>query len=120
MWRWLKWIALGAGALLLVAGGSLLVWRAVAQREVARHVAVAVPPGLDELEAVSLGGVRQWISLRGRDARHPVLLFLHGGPGFPQMPFMENNALLERDFVVVQWDQRGAGKSFPARFRLRR
>ena len=112
MWRWLKWIALGGLALLLCAGGSVVVWRAVAQERLARAVAIKVPPGIDQLEAVSLGGITQWISIRGRDASKPVLLFLHGGPGFPQMPFLENNALLEDGFVVVQWDQRGAGKSY--------
>lgn len=112
MWRWLKRIGSGALALLLLTVAALLLWRAAAQERVARNVALSVPPGIDRLELVSLGGLRQWISLRGRNAGRPVLLFLHGGPGFPQMPFMENNALLERDFVVVQWDQRGAGKSF--------
>lgn len=112
MGRWLKWIALGALAILVCAAGTILVWRAIAQGQVARAVAIQVPPGIDQLETVSLGGIPQWISIRGRDARKPVLLFLHGGPGFPQMPFMENNALLEGDYVVVQWDQRGAGKTF--------
>ncbi len=112
MWRWLKWSALGLVTVLLLSGGSLLLWRALAQHRFAQAVVFPVPPGIEELKPVSLGGWPQWISIRGRDTRQPVLLFLHGGPGFPQMPFLENNTLLESDFVVVQWDQRGAGKSY--------
>src|SRR5258708_31179645 len=37
---------------------------------------------------------------------------VHGGPGFPEMPFAHENAQLEEKFVVVHWDHRGAGKSF--------
>ncbi|HEY1583996.1 MAG TPA: alpha/beta hydrolase, partial [Chthoniobacterales bacterium] len=91
---------------------GLLAWRALEQAHIAAALRIAAPPGIDELEAVDLGGLPQWISIRGHDRRKPLLLFLHGGPGFPQMPFMKNNALLEEDFVVVQWDERGAGKTF--------
>lgn len=63
------------------------------------------------LERIQLGGVEQTILIQGDSAANPVLLFLHGGPGFPNMPFTHANAELRRDFIVVDWDQRGAGRS---------
>jgi pimeloyl-ACP methyl ester carboxylesterase len=67
------------------------------------------------LEKLELGGVAQWVLIRGHDSRNPVLLFLHGGPGMPVM-FLAHafQSELERDFVVVHWDRRGAGESFDA------
>ena len=65
------------------------------------------------LEEVDLGGVPQSVLIRGHDTRNPVLLFLHGGPGMPAM-FLAHDfqRAMERDFVMVHWDRRGAGKSF--------
>ena len=64
------------------------------------------------LERVSLGGVEQTILLRGSDRTKPVLLYVHGGPGFAQLPLAPGYSdQLERHFVVVHWDQRGAGAS---------
>jgi pimeloyl-ACP methyl ester carboxylesterase len=67
------------------------------------------------LEPVELNGSRQWISIRGRNSDNPILLFLAGGPGGSQMT-TGRHALsqLEEHFVVVHWDQPGAGKSFRA------
>lgn len=76
-----------------------------------------LPGSIAILEAVELGGMRQWITIRGRDRGAPVLLWLHGGPGGSQMPLAHRyNRELERHLVVVQWDQRGAGKSNPLSF----
>ncbi len=60
-----------------------------------------------------IGGIEQWVTIHGQDSSKPVLLFLHGGPGNPLSPFAKNiYGSWSRDFVLVQWDQRGAGLSF--------
>jgi pimeloyl-ACP methyl ester carboxylesterase len=93
---------------------ALVAFRAYEQRQVAKRIAITSPNGIASLEKVRLGGVDQWIQIRGHDRAKSILLFLHSGPGFPEMPFSHVNAALEKEFVVVQWDQRGAGKSYSA------
>jgi pimeloyl-ACP methyl ester carboxylesterase len=100
------------GALLLFA--ALGAYRGYAQHRAAKRIAIASPNGINTLEKIQLGGADQWLLIRGWDRAKPLLLFIHSGPGFPEMPFAHVNAALEKDFVVVNWDQRGAGKSYPA------
>jgi proline iminopeptidase len=76
---------------------------------------IVAPNGIEELLEISVGGTKQWISVRGRDRGNPVLLMIHGGPASPEMPsswFFQNS--WEDYFTVVQWDQRGSGKSYNA------
>src|SRR5437016_3839726 len=84
-------------ALLLVAG---LVH---AQRSAQR---------IEEASFMTIGAIEQWVTIRGDDRGNPVLLLLHGGPGDVQSPFVSTYELYEKDFVLVQWDQRGAGRTF--------
>ena len=74
-----------------------------------------VPGSIAELTAVSLGGQEQTIMIRAHSADRPVLLYLSGGPGQSDLPY--SRVLFEdltQDFIVVSWDQRGTGKSYPA------
>lgn len=75
---------------------------------------IVTPDGIQDNFIVELGGVRQAVSVRGADRRNPILLFVHGGPGSVEMPMAwAFQRPWEDFFTVVQWDQRGAGKSFP-------
>jgi proline iminopeptidase len=67
---------------------------------------------IEEASFITIGGIEQWVTIRGDDRRNPVLLLLHGGPGDVQSPFISTYAPYEKDFVLVQWDQRGAGQTF--------
>lgn len=67
------------------------------------------------MEEVELNGSSQWITIRGRDRDKPLLLFLSGGPGGSQLPSTRLHlGALEHHFIVVNWDQPGAGKSYRA------
>jgi pimeloyl-ACP methyl ester carboxylesterase len=73
------------------------------------------PAAVAELTPVQIGGHEQTIMIRGANVDSPVLLFVAGGPGGTEIGTMRLfDAALEKDFVVATWDQRGAGKSYPA------
>jgi pimeloyl-ACP methyl ester carboxylesterase len=62
---------------------------------------------------VSIGGLDQWITISGEDYSKPVILFLHGGPGSVLSPYSESiYGAWNKDFILVNWDQRGAGRTF--------
>ena len=67
-----------------------------------------------ELASVSIGGHDQVLMIRGRSVDNPVVLYLAGGPGGTDLGAVRADTGLEQDFIVVTWDQRGAGKSYPA------
>lgn len=75
---------------------------------------IVTPRGVQETFEVTLGGARQIVNVRGADRGNPLLLFVHGGPGAVEMPIAwAFQRPWEDFFTVVQWDQRGAGRSFP-------
>ena len=60
-----------------------------------------------------LGGIEQWVLIRGESTANPPLIVLHGGPGFSDVSlFRHFNSPLEKEFLVVHWDQRGTRRSF--------
>jgi pimeloyl-ACP methyl ester carboxylesterase len=68
---------------------------------------------VSELTTVTLGGRDQAVLIRGYSVDNPVILYLAGGPGQSDLPFVRAvQSDLERDFVVVAWDQPGTGKSY--------
>ena len=69
--------------------------------------------GIQEQLYARIGGIRQYLSIRGNDRSNPVILFLHGGPAGP----MGNTGSrwqtgLEDRFTIVHWDQRGCGRTY--------
>jgi pimeloyl-ACP methyl ester carboxylesterase len=77
-----------------------------------RDYAITSADGIDEGHYVIIGGIEQWITIRGEDRHNPVLLFLHGGPGDATNPwgYAAFRSWLKA-FTVVQWDQRGTGRT---------
>jgi pimeloyl-ACP methyl ester carboxylesterase len=131
---WLGWSAAFVGGLLVLALTGILVvlhqgltsfgitlpeaysvLRAQEADASAIHSAegpVHTPNGIAERGFVQIGGIKQWVTIRGTDRRNPVILILHGGPGdaYSQLAYFFRN--WESTFTVVQWDQRGAGRTY--------
>jgi pimeloyl-ACP methyl ester carboxylesterase len=73
----------------------------------------SISGSIAEIAYHRLGGIEQWVLIRGENVANPPLILLHGGPGLSETDlFRYYNAPLEKSFTVVYWDQRGAGKSF--------
>lgn len=111
-----KGIMTGIAGMLLVAILAVVISQALAFTPAITDAnGNPLPNSIASLEKVNLNGSEQWISIRGRDVNKPVLLFLAGGPGGSQL-VTARRALggLEEHFVVVNWEQPGAGKSFDA------
>ncbi|WP_233698435.1 alpha/beta fold hydrolase [Paenibacillus profundus] len=69
--------------------------------------------GIDCREFVTIGGISQYLHHRGEDIDNPVMLFLHGGPGEPILPFAQEFQIpWEKRVTVVHWDQRNSGKTY--------
>lgn len=67
------------------------------------------------LEKLHIGGNDQWVLERSEDTDNPIILFLHGGPGASELTLnRQKTKSLEKSFIVVNWDQRGAAKSYNA------
>ena len=67
---------------------------------------------INESGFVTIGGIEQWVQIRGDTTANPVLLFLHGGPGGSAMALGTGWREWEKDFTIVHWDQRGSGRTF--------
>jgi pimeloyl-ACP methyl ester carboxylesterase len=78
----------------------------------AKQFAIPAPEGIDEAKYIAIGGIEQWVTIRGYNRNNPVLLFVHGGPGDVTNPWtFAMFAPWEKQFIVVQWDERGAGRT---------
>lgn len=107
----IKWFAAILAGFMLVAFISLQAYRIYLENS----TAIKAPNAISSLEEITLGGLKQWIFIRGADESNPIMIFLHGGPGAsaPGMPSSRNlDDELIKHFTIVHWDQRGAGKSY--------
>jgi proline iminopeptidase len=74
---------------------------------------IVTPNGVQESFIATLGGAREYVSVRGSDRRNPILIYIHGGPASIEAPMSwAFQRPWEDYFTVVEWDQRGAGKSY--------
>lgn len=68
---------------------------------------------LHEYEYVQIGGIDQWVVIEGADCSNPVLLFVHGGPGNPLSPFLDQLYGNWNDsYTLATWDQRLSGRTY--------
>lgn len=71
------------------------------------------PTKVDDAGFVTIGGIEQWVTAKGDSCANPVLLFISGGPGNPLSVLSDSMYSAGfKDFIVVQWDQRGAGMTY--------
>ncbi len=108
-------LKLAAVVVVLLAAlvAAALGYRAWRQHQNARMLEITSPNGISEAGFVKVRGVEQWVQIRGEDRNNPVILFLHGGPGYTAIPFnYPTMRAWERHFTIVDWDQRGAGRTY--------
>ncbi len=103
-------VGISLAGVIVLAVAAALGYRKVCQRRAARALMIDSPDGIAESGYVTIGGIGQWIQIRGEDRDNPVLLFLHGS-GMTMTPFTPVYRGWEKHFTVAQWDRRGTGRT---------
>ena len=101
----IKWILIVAVSLVLI----LLIVRFIG-----KTINKKTPDGgINEEMYVDVNGQKQWISIYGNNKDNPVMLYLHGGPGFStSYADWAITRKLADDYTVVSWDQRDCAKTW--------
>jgi pimeloyl-ACP methyl ester carboxylesterase len=106
-------VILGLIILILLAVITLLSIRGIKRSSIRKEIEIESATGIDIEETPIIGGIKQYLNIRGEDSENPVILFLHGGPGSPMTPLIHTyQTRLEKEYTVVNWDQRNAGKTY--------
>lgn len=103
--------ATAAAALLAAPVAAALGHRALKRSRNASLMKITSRNGIDEQGFARIGGIEQWISIRGEDLTNPVVLELHGGPGASTAIFGPRTRSWEQHFTIVRWDMRGTLKT---------
>ena len=103
--------ALLKGILGLV-GGALL-YREYYRKKALKDYEILASDGLDEEKVIEINGIKQWLSIRGQHTNHPIILFVHGGPGSLMTPMIyKYQKYLEDEYTIVNWEQRSTGRTY--------
>lgn len=104
-----KWLALLLLVLLAICIVALFIIRAIKSN----RYKIVKDKGVEESLYVELGGIEQFVQIRGEDVSNPVVIFLHGGPAFPisYLSYYYQQDLIS-DYTFVSWDQRGCGRTY--------
>lgn len=79
----------------------------------AQKYKISSESGVQKTEFINLGGIEQYVQIRGQDASNPVIVFLHGGPGNNAAYYSYYwQAELEKNYTIIHWDQRGSGNTY--------
>ncbi|MET7392950.1 alpha/beta hydrolase [Dactylosporangium sp. NPDC005572] len=104
-------VAASVATVAAATAAAPLVYRSVRKQRGAVEARIDGANGVAEGRYVTIGGVDQWLQIRGEDRANPVLLVVHGGPGSPYSVFTPVLREWERHFTVVHWDRRGCGRT---------
>lgn len=101
----IKWIAIVLVALIVLFLAVVYTGKAIRR--------ITPKGGINETQYVEVNGQEMWISIYGKDINNPVLLYLHGGPGYSTS--YVDYAILDKladDYTIVSWDQRSCGRTW--------
>ncbi len=78
-----------------------------------------LPGSISEKTFVSIGGIQQGMFIRSKNIDNPIMLYVHGGPAFPNYFLVDKyKPNLEENFTVCYWEQRGGGLSYNSKISI--
>lgn len=90
---------------------ALLFHRLIMMNVIKRKIKIESATGIEEETIVEIGGIKQYLNIRGQNISNPVILVLHGS--MPMTTIIHSYQISwEQNYTVVNWDRRGAGETY--------